>query len=73
MAIGDEYESTLVTYPTHAELDFILRDYFEVIDERLVYGLPTFVVRWKTGGTPPAEEQNLVFENINKKSETLRV
>lgn len=73
MAIGNEYESTLITYPTHAELDFILRDHFEVIDDQLVYGLPTFVVRWKTGEIPSIEKQDLVFEEINEKSETLRV
>ncbi|MFQ5832798.1 MAG: site-2 protease family protein [Candidatus Thorarchaeota archaeon] len=73
MSIEDEYETTMITYPTHAELDFILRDHFEVLDERYVHGLPTFVVRWKTDGIPEIDEQDRVFEDINKNSERLKV
>jgi Zn-dependent protease len=73
VAIGDEYQSTLITYPTHAELSTILQNQFEVLDEQFYHGMPTFAVRWAGGVVPSTDEQDLVFRGIADRCEQLSV
>jgi Zn-dependent protease len=73
VAIGDEYQTTLITYPTHAELSTILQNQFEVLDEQFYHGMPTFAVRWHEGIVPSTEEQDLVFRGIADRCEQLSV
>jgi Zn-dependent protease len=73
VAIGEEYQSTLITYPTHAELSTLLQNHFEVLDEQFYHGMPTFAARWAGGVVPSTEEQDLVFRGIADRCEKLSV
>ncbi len=73
MAIDDEYQSSVISYPTHAELYDVLMEHFEILDEKLVYGLPTFVVKWRTDYLPELEVQDRVFRHVTERAERLRV
>ncbi|NHJ14735.1 MAG: site-2 protease family protein [Candidatus Thorarchaeota archaeon] len=73
MALDDDYQSSVLSYPTHAELYDVLMEHFEVLDEKLVYGLPTFIVKWRTDYLPEHEVQERVFKQVAERAESLRV
>ncbi|TFG27618.1 site-2 protease family protein [Candidatus Thorarchaeota archaeon] len=72
MAFEDETPS-VITYPTFAELNEILAGKFEIKMSVLEYGMPTFVVQWAQGFAPSNNEQEAVFEEIKKSTESLKV
>ncbi len=74
MAIDDEQFSTVISYPTFAELNDILAIYFQIVMSVLEYGMPTFVVRWPEAGFIPSnEEQDRVFKELTERTKTLKV
>ncbi|MFW9768870.1 MAG: hypothetical protein ACFFEM_08605, partial [Candidatus Thorarchaeota archaeon] len=74
MAIDDEHVSTVISYPTFAELNSILTVYFQIVMSVLEYGMPTFVVRWPEGGIIPSnEEQDRIFKELSEKTKSLKV
>lgn len=73
MAFEDDYQSSVLSYPTHAELHDVLMEHFEVLDEKLLYGLPTFIVKWRTDYLPEIEVQKQVFNQVNETAKRLRV
>jgi Zn-dependent protease len=74
LAIDEEHVSTVISYPTFAELNTILTIYFQVVMSVLEYGMPTFVVRWPEGSVMPSnEEQDRVFKELTKSTKPLKV
>lgn len=72
MAFEDE-PTSVITYPTFAELSEILAGKFDIKMSVLEYGMPTFVVQWAEGFVPSNEEQEAVFEEITKSTASLKV
>ncbi|MFW9869801.1 MAG: hypothetical protein ACFFEL_09265, partial [Candidatus Thorarchaeota archaeon] len=74
MAIDDDQVSSVISYPTFAELNDILAIHFQIVMSVLEYGMPTFVVRWPEGSAIPSnEEQDLVFKELTKMTKPLKV
>ncbi len=74
MAIDDDQVSSVISYPTFAELNEILAIHFQVVMSVLEYGMPTFVVRWPVGiAIPSNEEQDKVFKELTKLTKPLKV
>ena len=72
MAFDDE-PTSVITYPTFAELNEILAGKFDIKMSVLEYGMPTFVVQWAEGHVPGNSDQEAVFEEITKSTESLKV
>jgi hypothetical protein len=74
LAIDDEQISTVISYPTFAELNDILSIHFQIVMSVLEYGMPTFVVRWPEGKViPDNEEQDTVFKELTRLTKSLKV
>ena len=69
----DEEEATVISYPTFTELHSVLTTRFEVVMSLMEYGMPTFVVKWPAGVVPENVEQDAVFQEINRLTESLKV
>jgi Zn-dependent protease len=69
----DGEPTSVITYPTFAELNEILAGKFEIKMSVLEYGMPTFVVQWAEGRVPSNSEQDAVFKEIKKSTESLKV
>ncbi|MFW9976053.1 MAG: hypothetical protein ACFFDQ_12355, partial [Candidatus Thorarchaeota archaeon] len=63
MAFDDD-SSSVITYPTFAELNDILSLHFEIVTSVLEFGMPTFIVRWPAGVVETNEKQDLVFKEL---------
>ena len=72
MAFDDE-PTSVITYPTFAELNEIIAGKFEIKMSVLEYGMPTFVVQWAEGFVPSNSDQEAVFEEIKNATESLKV
>ena len=72
LAFEDEHTS-VISYPTFAELNEILAGKFEIKMSVLEYGMPTFVVQWAQGFAPDNNEQEAVFDEITKSTAALKV
>ncbi len=72
MAFEDE-PTSVITYPTFAELSEILAGKFDIKMSVLEYGMPTFVVQWAQGFVPSNDEQEAVFQEITKSTASLKV
>ncbi|TFH10426.1 MAG: site-2 protease family protein [Candidatus Thorarchaeota archaeon] len=72
MAFDDE-PASVITYPTFAEINEILAGKFEIKMSVLEYGMPTFVVQWAEGFAPSNNEQEAVFDEIKKSTDSLKV
>ncbi|TFG99998.1 site-2 protease family protein [Candidatus Thorarchaeota archaeon] len=73
MAFDDDEQTSVITYPTFAELNEILAGKFEIKMSVLEYGMPTFVVQWNEGFAPSNSEQEAVFKDIKESTESLKV
>jgi Zn-dependent protease len=74
LAIDDDQVSSVISYPTFAELNDILAIHFQIVMSVLEYGMPTFVVRWPEGrAIPNNEEQDLVFKELTNMTKPLKV
>ncbi len=80
LVIGDQIlvafdgePTSVITYPTFAELNEILAGKFEIKMSVLEYGMPTFVVQWAQGFVPSNNDQETVFEEIKNATESLKV
>jgi len=74
LAIDDEHVSTVISYPTFAELNDILTIHFQIVMSVLEYGMPTFVARWPEGGVIPSnEEQDRIFKELTRLTKPLKV
>lgn len=65
--------TSVISYPTFAELSEILAGKFEIKMSVLEYGMPTFVVQWAEGIVPSNEDQDTVFKEITKSTKSLKV
>ena len=72
LAFEDE-PTSVITYPTFAELSEILARKFDIKMSVLEYGMPTFVIQWAQGFVPSNNEQETVFQEITKSTESLKV
>jgi len=72
LAFEDE-PTSVISYPTFAELSEILAGKFEIKMSVLEYGMPTFVIQWAEGFAPSNAEQEAVFEEITKSTKSLKV
>ena len=72
MAFGDE-PSSVITYPTFAELNDILTLHFEIVTSVLEFGMPTFIVRWPEGAVQTNERQDTVFKELTDLTRPLKV
>lgn len=72
LAFEDE-PTSVISYPTFAELSEVLAGKFEIKMSVLEYGMPTFVVQWAEGFVPSNDEQDAVFKEIKKSTESLKV
>jgi len=72
LAFEDE-PTSVISYPTFAELSEILAGKFEIKMSVLEYGMPTFVIQWAEGFAPSNAEQEAVFEEITKSTKALKV
>ncbi len=73
MAFDDEYQSSVIAYPTFTELNDILNSYFEVLSYSMEFGMPTFTFQWPGGQVPDASEQDRIFKLMRERAEHLRV
>ncbi|MBN2228508.1 MAG: site-2 protease family protein [Candidatus Thorarchaeota archaeon] len=73
MSIDEDASSSVITYPTFAELNQILSNKFEIKMSVLEHGMPTFVVQWAHGDVPSNEEQDVVFKEITSLTKPLKV
>jgi Zn-dependent protease len=71
VSIDDEFETTVISYPTFTELNNILTQYFEVLMSSMEYGMPSFVFRWRDGIIPELSEQEQVFDELSERAELL--
>jgi len=69
----DEEPSSVVTYPTFAELNDILSIHFEIVTSVLEFGMPTFIVRWPSGDVGTNEQQDMVFKELTDMTKPLKV
>ena len=69
----DDEPTSVITYPTFAELNEILAGKFEIKMSVLEYGMPTFVVQWAEGFVPSNNDQETVFDEIKNATESLKV
>jgi Zn-dependent protease len=69
----DEEPTSVITYPTFAELSDILSLYFEIITNVLEFGMPTFIVRWPAGVVETNERQDEVFKELTERTKSLKV
>jgi Zn-dependent protease len=65
--------STVISYPTFAELNEILSQKFVIKMSVLEHGMPTFVVQWADGFVPPTNEQDATFKEITRLTKSLKV
>ncbi|TFG34478.1 site-2 protease family protein [Candidatus Thorarchaeota archaeon] len=72
MAFEDE-QNSIITYPTFAELNEILAGKFEIKMSVLEYGMPTFVVQWPGGIVPSNEQQEVVFKELARETDRLKI
>ncbi len=72
MAFDDDTTS-VITYPTFAELNEILAGKFEIKMSVLEYGMPTFVIQWPEGIVPDNNTQEAVFDYIKEATDSLKV
>ncbi len=72
MALDDD-STSVITYPTFAELNEILAGKFDIKMSVLEYGMPTFVVQWAEGNVPSNADQEAVFKDIQQSTEGLKV
>ncbi len=72
MALDDD-STSVITYPTFAELNEILAGKFDIKMSVLEYGMPTFVVQWAEGNVPNNADQEAVFKDIQQSTEGLKV
>ncbi|MHA1948480.1 MAG: site-2 protease family protein [Candidatus Thorarchaeota archaeon] len=74
MAIDDDQTTSVISYPTFAELNDILTQHFQIVMSVLEFGMPTFVVRWPEGGVMPSNEaQDLIFKELTEQIKPLKV
>ncbi|MHA2024270.1 MAG: site-2 protease family protein [Candidatus Thorarchaeota archaeon] len=74
MAIDEDQVSTVISYPTFAELNDILSIYFQIVMSVMEYGMPTFVVRWHDSAVMPSnEDQDIIFKELTKQTKALKV
>jgi Zn-dependent protease len=78
LSIDEDSESSVITYPTFAELNEILSQRFVVRMSVLEHGLPTFVVQWANSAelerhVPSLEEQHATFKEITELTDALKV
>ncbi len=69
----DEEPSSVVTYPTFAELNDILSIHFEIVTSVLEFGMPTFIVRWPSGDVGTDEQQDMIFKELTDMTKPLKV
>ncbi len=69
----DEETSSVITYPTFAELSDILSIHFEIVMNVLEFGMPTFIVRWPAGVVDTNERQDEVFKDLTERTKSLKV
>ena len=69
----DEETSSVITYPTFAELSDILSIHFEIVMNVLEFGMPTFIVRWPAGIVDTNERQDEVFKDLTERTKPLKV
>jgi Zn-dependent protease len=72
VAFGDE-STSVITYPTFAELNDILTLHFEVVTSVLEFGMPTFIVRWRAGSVDTNEKRDEVFKELTSMTKSLKV
>jgi Zn-dependent protease len=69
----DDETSSVITYPTFAELSDILSIHFEIVMNVLEFGMPTFIVRWPAGIVDTNERQEEVFKDLTERTKSLKV
>ena len=72
MAFDDE-PTSVVTYPTFSELSNILSLHFEIMDNALEFGMPTFIVRWPDGVVGTNARQDEIFKELTELTKPLKV
>ncbi|MDH4214643.1 MAG: site-2 protease family protein [Candidatus Thorarchaeota archaeon] len=73
MSIDEDPTSTVISYPTFAELNEILSRKFIIKMSVLEHGLPTFVIQWADGFIPSNDEQDATFKEISRLTKSLKV
>ncbi|MFW9806108.1 MAG: site-2 protease family protein, partial [Candidatus Thorarchaeota archaeon] len=72
MAFDDD-QTTVISYPTFAELSDILSLHFRVETSVLEFGMPTFIVSWPANTPGTNEERDGVFKELTKLTKPLKV
>ena len=72
MAFDDE-PTSVITYPTFAELNDILSLHFEIEASVLEFGMPTFIARWPAGVVDTNERQDQIFKELTEMTKSLKV
>jgi Zn-dependent protease len=73
LSIDEDPTSSVISYPTFAELNEILSQKFVIKMSVLEHGMPTFVVQWAYGHVPVNAEQDATFKEITKLTKSLKV
>jgi len=73
LSIDEDPTSTVISYPTFAELNEILSRKFIIKMSVLEHGLPTFVIQWADGFIPSNDEQDATFKEISRLTKSLKV
>ena len=69
----DDTHSSVISYPTFTEIEYILTERFEILSSSMEYGMPTFTYRWKEGYIPDQMEQERVFDIVHDASDKLKI
>ena len=72
MAFENE-QTSVITYPTFAELSDILSTNFEIITSVLEFGMPTFIVRRPYGSADSNEDLDVIFKELTAMTKSLKV
>jgi len=73
LSIDEDPTSTVISYPTFAELNEILSRKFVIKMSVLEHGMPTFVIQWADGFAPANDEQDATFKEISRLTKPLKV
>jgi Zn-dependent protease len=73
LSIDEDPTSSVISYPTFAELNEVLSQKFVIKMSILEHGMPTFVVQWADGHVPANAEQDATFKEITRLTKSLKV
>lgn len=72
MAFDDD-QTTVISYPTFAELSDILSLHFRIETSVLEFGMPTFIVSWPANTPGSNEERDAIFKELTRLTKPLKV